>query len=458
MKLSLKIFLSICISAVVLSLLVLGITLDKNYKINIQNENERSIEEFHIIKSNMKTNMLENTNILPEEIIKIYNNYYSNNGMYFTYLNNNQIIYSSLPELNEYITQDLLENEKDTYISKVVKLEDKHYMLISSSLNEENQKLIYIREITEIYKIQEEMKQYGYMIITISIVVIAILSYAISKSLTIPLDNIKKGTEKIAEGDYEVKLKENRSEFGKLAKAFNKMSNDINIRNKELMDLIENKQMFIDNLSHEMNTPLTTIQGYAEFLERANCSEEDKIKYLQYIQEESKRIRDIYKKLLLLSYKREKDLELKNEKFDEILEKAERNVNMRLKEKDINLIVDNDINILKCDKTLVQIAISNLIINAIHVSQEGSEIFVNCYNTKKGSKIIEVIDYGVGISKENIEKILEPFYRVDKSRSREQGGAGLGLSICKNIMEMHSGEIKIESEIGKGSKFILIFP
>lgn len=196
MKLSLKIFLSICISAVVLSLLVLGITLDKNYKINIQNENERSIEEFHIIKSNMKTNMLENTNILPEEIIKIYN-YYSNNGMYFTYLNNNQIIYSSLPELNEYITQDLLENEKDTYISKVVKLEDKHYMLISSSLNEENQKLIYIREITEIYKIQEEMKQYGYMIITISIVVIAILSYAISKSLTIPLDNIKKEQKKL---------------------------------------------------------------------------------------------------------------------------------------------------------------------------------------------------------------------------------------------------------------------
>lgn len=117
--------------------------------------------------------------------------------------------------------------------------------------------------------------------------------------------------------------------------------------------------------------------------------------------------------------------------------------------------MEQKINNLECDKTLVQLAISNLILNAFNVSKPNSQIIVNCY--EDANKIIEVIDFGIGISQENIDKILEPFYRVDKARARENGGAGLGLSICKNIMEMHNGTIKIESEIGEGSKFILIF-
>ena len=426
MKLSVKIFFSICISAVAASLLVLGLILNKTYEANIKKENERSIEEFHIIKNNMQTNIDQNENVPTNEIVKIYADYYVSSGIYFIYLDNSQIMYSSFKDLNEYVTGELLENEKNTYLSKVIQIEGKQYILISTKLNIENQELIYAREITEIYEIQEEIKQYGYFIIAVSLFAIAILSYVISKSLTSPLENIQKGTKKIASGDYKVILKEDRSEFGKLAKSFNKMTKDIDERNQKLVELVENKQMFIDNLSHEMNTPLTTINGYAEFLERANCSREDQIKYLQYIQEESKRIRDIYKKLLLLSYKREKDIEIKQENFNQILEKVNQSVSGKLNEKNIELIIINNINILTCDKTLVQIAISNLIKNAANASEENSRIIVNGYDTKEG-KVVEVIDYGVGISSDNIQKILEPFYRVDKARSREEGGAGLRI-------------------------------
>lgn len=434
MKLSVKIFFSICISAVAASLLVLGLILNKTYEANIKKENERSIEEFHIIKNNMQTNIDQNENVPTNEIVKIYADYYVSSGIYFIYLDNSQIMYSSFKDLNEYVTGELLENEKNTYLSKVIQTEGKQYILISTKLNNDNQELIYAREITEIYEIQEEIKQYGYLIIAISLFAIAILSYTISKSLTSPLENIQKGTKKIASGDYKVILKEDRSEFGKLAKSFNKMTKDIDERNQKLIELVENKQMFIDNLSHEMNTPLTTINGYAEFLERANCSKEDQIKYLQYIQEESKRIRDIYKKLLLLSYKRENDLEIKQENFNQILEQVNQSVSGKLNEKNIELIIINNINILTCDKTLVQIAISNLIKNAANASEENSRIIVNGYDSKEG-KVVEVIDYGVGISRDNIQKILEPFYRVDKSRSREEGGAGLRI----NNMQKYNG-------------------
>ena len=101
-------------------------------------------------------------------------------------------------------------------------------------------------------------------------------------------------------------------------------------------------------------------------------------------------------------------------------------------------------------------SISNLIKNAMNVSEKNTKIMVNAFSMND-KKYIQVVDQGPGISEENIKKITEPFYRVDKVRSRKNGGAGLGLSICKSIMDMHGGKLLIESELGKGSIFTLEF-
>lgn len=457
MKLSLKIFLSMCISALVSSVLVLGIIIDKNYEINIQKENERTVEEFSNIVNNIEYNYEKYLQLTLKNIIDTYNSYYKKDYLQFIYVNNNNIEYPSDAQLSNYISSDILNTSKDVFLSEIVQDGEKYYLCISTAFkSDESKKIICIRDITYIYETQNEIIFYGIVIISVAIVCIALLSFAISKNMTLQLEYITEGTKSISKGEYDIHFKEENNEFGKLARAFNKMAKDIRDRTNELVALVESKQIFIDNLSHEMNTPLTTIQGYAEYMERARISPEDQTKYLQYIQQESKRIRDIYKKLLLLSYKKENDLEIINQEFKPLIEEVKQQVTNKLKEKNINLIINSKINYLRCDKTLAQIAISNLIINAVNVSKEGSQIIIKCYEDT--NKIIEVIDFGIGISEENIEKILEPFYRVDKSRSREHGGAGLGLSICKNIMEMHNGKIKIESQIGKGSKFILIFP
>jgi signal transduction histidine kinase len=263
--------------------------------------------------------------------------------------------------------------------------------------------------------------------------------------------------EKLSKGDYKINLKESNSEFGKLAKSFNKMSKELEKRNNDLIESANNKQLFIDNLSHEMNTPLTSIQGYAELLQKANLTEEQKDKYLTYIQSESKRISDMYKKLLLLSYKKNADLDFKNVNISNVFSEIYKSQKNRLDSKNIDLIINNQLENIYGDETLIIMCVSNLVKNAINVSDVNSKIIINALKIND-KKYIQVVDYGPGISKENIAKITEPFYRVDKVRSRKNGGAGLGLSICKSIMELHKGDLKIESDIGKGSIFILEFP
>ena len=204
-----------------------------------------------------------------------------------------------------------------------------------------------------------------------------------------------------------------------------------------------------------MNTPLTSIKGYAEALEKFDLTEEQRIKYLTYIQSESNRISDMYKKLLFLSYKSNVDYEPKTILIDKVLETIQIYLKNRVDEHKTKLIIDNKHNEFYGDEIMLVMAISNLIRNALNNSEPNTHIYINTYATIT-NLCIEVVDEGIGISKENISKILEPFYRVDKERSRKNGGAGLGLSLVQHILKLHNGQLKIESEPGKGSKFILL--
>ena len=165
----------------------------------------------------------------------------------------------------------------------------------------------------------------------------------------------------------------------------------------------------------------------------------------------------MYKKLLAISYKSINDLEIQNNNINNILEELNIELANKLSSKNIKLVINNDIETLYCDKTLISLSISNLIRNAIEISDNDSIITIKAYEDNN-NKYISVIDNGKGIEEEQISKIVEPFYRVDKARSRAHGGAGLGLSIVTRAMELHNGKLDIKSKIGEGSTFTLIFP
>lgn len=460
MKLSKKIFLGICIPSIIAIISISTILIIKSFQNNIDSELKRCIQEFRIIEENMSVSMNressdEDSIEKDKRVIDTYADYYRSKGIGFIYYKNNNLIYKS----EEYLAVNnpgMLDVINENVSTIIEKLNGEHYLLLSTRIKDDSV-LVYTRNISSIYKIRDNLIIISIVLIMLILLVIALIAYRISKKLTKPLVEMQEQMEKVSKGNYNVSLKEGKNEIGILAKNFNKMSKEIENRDNELVEMINSKQIFIDNLSHEINTPLTSIIGYAELLEKANCDEEQKIKFLRNIQNDAKRINDIHKKLLLLSYKKQVDFEMELRDGNKIFEEIKDTIRFKVDEHKINLVINNELSKIYCDETLIIMCVCNLISNAINASKDGSKVIVNSYE-KDNNVYIDVIDEGQGISKENIEKITEPFYRVDKARSRANGGAGLGLSICKSIMELHNGKLKIKSQLGVGSCFSLEFP
>ena len=454
MRLSYKIFLGICIPSIVALILVSRILIYRSFSNDINNETVRCIQEYRIIEGNIE-NALKNSTSSKQTVLSAYSDYYRNNGIYFAYYEDNKKVYTS-KELPEALNTQILNVDYENYLTYIQNEKDEHFLLISSKIND-SEILIYARNVNSIYEIRNNLISLTEGLTVAIIFIVAIIAYFVSKNLSKPLDKMQDEMKKLSMGDYNINLKENNTEFGRLAKSFNKMSKELENRNNELIDMVNSKQTFIDNLSHEINTPLTSILGYAELLEKAECTDEQRTRFLLNIQKEAKRIKDIHRKLLLLSYKRNADFEMKTINAGKIFKEVQAIEQLKLKEHNINLTIENKAKEFYGDSTLIVMCISNIISNAINASKDGSKIKVYGYEDDK-NVYVKIIDEGQGISKENIDKIVEPFYRVDKARSRKNGGAGLGLSICTSIMNLHKGKMRIESEIGKGSIFCLEFP
>lgn len=450
MKLSSKIFLAVYIPTIVIVITIVSILIHSNFIGELQLESDKNVQEFKTVLENIDANISEDAT--HYSLITYYQNHYAAKGIYFEYYEDGEFVFDSGSET--FDNRDLLNVEDDMYNVIVEEHSSNHYMFISYKIGEDV--LVYKTDVEILFINHQQEINIAVMLIIILSLVLIVIALAIAKFVTIPLNAMTKEMDKISNKDYNIKLKEGNDEIGVVAKKFNEMSKKIEENEKELLKYIESKQMFIDNLAHEMNTPLTSIKGYAEALEKFDLSEEKKVKYLTYIQSESDRILDMYKKLLFLSYKSNVDFEVEDVSINKVMNIIKDDLKERLDDHKSKLIIDNKCNEFKGDEIMFIMAISNLIKNALNNSDKGTNVYVNTYE-KKDKLYIEVVDEGIGISKENISKILEPFYRVDKNRSRKNGGAGLGLSLVLRIMELHKGELKIESEEGKGSKFILIF-
>lgn len=449
MKLSYKIFIGICIPAMVACIVISFFLIERNVEISIENENTLLIRNLEKIENKVQFAIYNDTKLSVNE------NSYKNREVKIYYLRDGNVEYQT-DESMLSTAKEINNLAVNKYSIQQISVEDKKYSIAATKVDESNE-IIFIENIDFIYEERNEMIKNCVIIFSIMMVVIAVIAYIIAKTLTRPLEELQKEMKKVSEGNFKINLKKHSGEFGRLESDFNQMSKELEKRNSDLIELINSKQMFIDNLAHEMNTPLTSIQGYAELMQRANLDEEKRNKYLEYIQSESKRILDMYKKLLLLSYKKNSDLEIKEVSMKKVISEISKTIAEKLQSKNISLIHDIQIDHIKGDETLIIMCVLNLVKNAISVSKENSEIKIEAF-ARDGKKYINVIDNGKGIDKEDIEKITDPFYRVDKVRSRKDGGAGLGLSICKSIVEMHNGQLKIESVLGLGSIFMLEFP
>ncbi|VAV84708.1 Phosphate regulon sensor protein PhoR (SphS) [hydrothermal vent metagenome] len=221
----------------------------------------------------------------------------------------------------------------------------------------------------------------------------------------------------------------------------------------------EYRKEFIGNVSHELKTPLFTVQGYiSTLLEGAVNDEILRDKYLKRADKGVERLIYIIKDLDMITKFEAGDLSLEIEPFDivERIQNVFELLEMKAAKKKITLTFDMDYNtpiMVNGDKERLQQVISNLVVNSIKYGQNNGTTEVSIENLIKNKVIVRVTDNGEGIEKEHIPRLFERFYRVDKSGSRKEGGSGLGLAIVKHIIEAHQEKLYIESEYGIGSEF-----
>ena len=236
----------------------------------------------------------------------------------------------------------------------------------------------------------------------------------------------------------------------------------INIENITEYAKLENmRKEFVANVSHELKTPITSIQGFIETLKMTdNLDEDTKNRFLTIIENEATRLTRLIDDILLLSTIENKTKK-KVEKVDlfEVFEEVHEVINYIAKKKNIKVKYDfenKDIDLWEYSGYIRQILL-NIISNAIKYTGENGKVSIKQY-IKSEKVFIEVKDNGIGIPEKDIERIFERFYRVDKARSRSVGGTGLGLAITKHMVKALNGNIRVESELGVGSKFIIELP
>lgn len=268
-----------------------------------------------------------------------------------------------------------------------------------------------------------------------------------------PLQLLTRATRRMAKGDFTVSLHTKRKdEIGELTRSFNVMA-------QELGTLEAIRKQFVSDVSHEIQSPLTSIKGFTQALKHKQLDEPSRMRLLNIIEEESDRLSRLSGDLLQLSTLEYEHLELKSDRYslDEQLRKiviafepqwSIKLINVELELQPLSIIADED--------KLSQIW-TNLISNSIKFTGSGGRITITA--AENGDQlVVQIADNGVGVPEEELSHIFKPFYKIDKSRDRLVGGSGIGLSIVKRIVDLHHGQIEASSKPGEGTTFTVWLP
>lgn len=290
----------------------------------------------------------------------------------------------------------------------------------------------------------------GFAILNI-VIISAVLVRINLKNIFRPIEQINEATKKVALGEYDIELETKREdEIGELTNNFNKMTRGL----KSTENL---QKEFINNVSHEIKTPVSSIEGFAKFLKDKNLTDEEREEYANIIIEEAKRLENLTGKILKLSKLNNQEI-ITNKQEIEVAEQIRKAISLlepKWSKKDIKINVSLEEKIFLGDEDLIFQVWVNIIDNAIKFSNEGESIDIKVYEKDENINV-EIKDHGIGMKEEELEKVYDRFYQIDRSHSKE--GSGLGLAIVKRIVELSEGKIEIKSKENKGTTVIVKLP
>lgn len=414
-------------------------------------EADNDIEDTKGIISNMLDSSNQQLDLLNKEVLA---NISSTDSIYVRILKEDGILINASEDFPFDV--DELNNNIKYLGDKVKRLEDKgrHLRYKTVEYNSQEYGIIYFQIVKDMKSEHYFMKMvFGLMAIADSIGVIAsiIVGYIVSKKMLKPINYITKTAENISINNLKerINITGPDDELKRLASTLNKMID-------RLQDSFNRQIQFVSDASHELRTPIAVIQGYANLLDRWGKNDKEALeKSIYAIKLEANSMASLVESLLFLA---------KGDSGTQVMEKKEISINKLIKEvidesnvieKDHEILSDrNDIGEITADYGMIKQMIRIFVSNSIKFTPKGGKIKIDSEVHKEFVKIT-VSDTGIGIPKDEINNIFERFYIVDKSRSKESAGSGIGLSIAKRIVDMHKGTINVESEEGTGTRVIV---
>ncbi|WP_040330506.1 sensor histidine kinase [Clostridium ihumii] len=455
MKVFTKIFLStVIVISLSLSLLEYYM-ISINFKNLIELEMNNTLNNFRtmrfILQPNISivNNVSGNVESILSKISSQASNLVRDNYFMSIYDKKNNVVFSNS---NNKYKIDKISNINDGKIHSVIKkIENDYFVVIYANLQNSKQSLSLIMEknITNIFieknKMEIECRYIFLIIMGISTMIMFVTTYI----LTRPIKELKHMSIKISNGDYSKRVRiRSMDEIGELGYTFNNMADKIEENIEELKLQVRQKEDFVANFTHELKTPLTSIIGYADMLYRNKLEQKHVREAADYIFNEGMRLEGLSFKLmdLIVLNKQEFLKEIIN--IEEFFKDIETSIDPITSERNVKFTIKHDYVYVKIEYDLLKTLILNLIDNSIKANS--SEI--NLIGEKCNDKyIISIIDNGCGIPNEDIERITEAFYMVNKSRSRELHGAGLGLALASKIAKLHNTQLVYKSTIGEGT-------
>ncbi len=456
---------------IVLSFAVFGsIFLQTSFQMDLERETERSLEEWKMFQYAL----LASLEGIPEEysptgnvVTEVSEIIESSIGSQETgialYNEEKQLIYKNGMYYGGLIAE---EGNDGQGIWRLTNTEEGHYLeaLSGFECSYGNYFLAFGRNIQGVYDDRERMYSL-YRITLIAVIGLSVLlSWFLSAHFTKPILKLSRATKNFARGNYESRVEvKGEDEVADLMRDFNRMAKRLEKSIWELEDAARRQDEFTGAFAHELKTPLTAIIGYGDMLRSMEMTEKERRSCADYIYRQGKRLERLSYKMMELVRVDKQDIDLKPVKTIDLTKEVRRFTERLLTENKIALEVKAEPGLIFGDMDLLCSLFGNLIDNArkavckYDVSDRGRKIrFIG--RQEKGGYRYLVSDNGCGIPQEELGKITEAFYMVDKSRARKEGGAGLGMAVCRRIVELHHAKWSIESKEGEGTAINVFFP
>lgn len=424
---------ALCMVALVLTLLGPGMALvvSRSFALTMERERARALGEEAAIARALTLETAEG-NVGRSTASTLQTRYGSNELTIYLLQNGETITGEALPTVQKL--PELLNTETRATLLDGVS----ERLLIAHALDGEIT-LLTALDVSPVYALRRELLRGAAALGLIGLALAGALAIWISGVLTRPLSQLADAAAKLADGDYAAPLPAAKNdEMNALIRAFSRMSAAIDERETALRTQAEERQALIDALAHEMRTPLTAILGGARLLQQSRLSGSQQGELLDTMAREASRLSTMDERLLLLTR-----LDHEAPAFAPFDSQAMAREALSVYD---GVRLEGDDAVFVGERELTILLLRNLVVNA---QRAGGKEAVRVTLHPDG---FDVTDYGCGMTKEQIARAFEPFYKADKARTRSAGGAGLGLPLCRKIARLHHGELHMESEIGRGTR------